>query len=105
MSNVWQTRYRLLLEQLEALADQLSGKEPITQPVLEEQTERLLTGVVMLLRQHRLNKRGQCNYCGSRWRLWHGHPLCTVYRSVDFAMRQPLDVVRKRLREDEAKRL
>jgi hypothetical protein len=101
VSNVWQTRYRLLLEQLEALADQLGGEESITQPVLEDQTARLLAGVVVLLRQHHINKRGQCNYCGwSRWRLWHGHPLCTVYRSVDFAMRQPLDVVRKRLRED-----
>jgi hypothetical protein len=100
VSNVWQTRYRLLLEQLEELADQLSGEEPITQPVLEDQTVRLLAGVLMLLRQHQLNGQGQCKYCGWRWRLWHGHPLCTVYRSVDFAMRQPLDVVLKRLRED-----
>jgi hypothetical protein len=52
VSNVWQTRYRLLLEQLEELADQISGEEPITQPVLEDQTVRLLAGVVMLLRQH-----------------------------------------------------
>jgi hypothetical protein len=61
---------------------------------------RLLTGVIMLLRQHQLNKRGQCKYCGWRWRLWHRQPQCTVYRSVDFAMRQPLDVVRSRLHED-----
>jgi hypothetical protein len=31
---------------------------------------RLLAGVVMLLRQHRVNKRGQCNYCGWTWWTW-----------------------------------
>lgn len=100
MSNVWRTRYRLLLEQLEALADQLSGEEPITQPVLEDQTVRLLAGVVMLLRQHHINKRGQCKYCGwtrRTWRLWHRRPQCTVYLSLDFAMSQPLDLVWGRL--------
>lgn len=102
MSNVWQTRYLLLLEQLEALADQLSGEEPITQPVLEDHTARLLTGVIMLLRQHHINKRGQCNYCGWTrriWRLWHRRPQCTVNLALDFAMGQPLDLVRRRLRE------
>ena len=44
MSNVWQTRYRLLLEQLEALADQLSANEPIPQPVLEDQTGAVACG-------------------------------------------------------------
>jgi hypothetical protein len=100
VNNVWQTRYRLLLEQLEALADQLSANEPIPQPVLQDQTVRLLAGVVMLLRQHQLNSQGQCNYCVWRWRLWQRQPQCTVYRCVDFAIRQPLDVVRRRLRED-----
>jgi hypothetical protein len=60
----------------------------------------LRAAAVMLLRQHQLNKRGQCKYCGWRWRLWHRQPQCTVYRSLDFAIRQPLDVVRRRLRED-----
>jgi hypothetical protein len=100
VSNVWQTRYRLLLEQLEALADELSSEEPITQPVLRDQTVRLLAGVVVLLRQHDINKRGQCKYCGWRWRFWYTQPQCAVYRCVDFTMRQPLDVVQRRLRED-----
>lgn len=95
MSNVWETRYRLLLEQLEELADQLSGEEPIEPAVLTGQTVRLLAGVVTLLRQHRVNKRGQCKYCRStRWtrRLWHRRPQCTVYRGIDFALTQSLDV-------------
>jgi hypothetical protein len=45
------------LEILEKLADQLQSKEQVTPTELEEQTMRLLTGVVMLLRQHRANKR------------------------------------------------
>jgi hypothetical protein len=96
VSNVWQTRSRLLLEQLEALADQLSGEEPITQPVLQDQTVRLLAGVVMLLRQHQVNKRGQCKYCGwtrRTWRLLRRRPQCTVYLALDFAMNQSLDLV------------
>jgi hypothetical protein len=103
VSNVWQTRYRLLLEQLEALASQLSGEEPITQPVLQDQTVRLLAGVVMLLRQHQVNKRGQCKYCGwtrRTWRLLRRRPQCTVYLALDFAMNQSLDLVWQRLLVD-----
>ena len=102
MSNVWQTRRRVLLEQLEALADRLGRKEPIALEALEEETVRLLTGVMMLLRQHHVNKRGQCQYCGWTrwsWRLWRRRPQCTVYIGLDFVMRQPLDMVR-RLLED-----
>jgi hypothetical protein len=38
----------------------LSSVEPLEPAELTEQAVRLLTGVVMLLRQHRVNKRGQC---------------------------------------------
>ncbi len=103
MSNVWKTRNRLFLEYLEKLAGQLRGKESIAPAELEEQLLRLLTGVVMLLRQHRLNKRGQCKYCGWAswtWRFWHRRSQCTVYRCLDFAMRQPVDAVWRRLLED-----
>jgi hypothetical protein len=96
VSNVWETRYRLLVEQVEALAVQLRAEEPIDPSALEEQTVRLLAAATTLLRQHRVNKRGQCNYCGWMrpvWRLWRRRPQCTVYRSLDFALRQPLDVV------------
>jgi hypothetical protein len=61
---------------------------------------RLLTGVVMLLRQHCVNTQGQCAYCGRRWRFWQKQPQCTVYRCLDFAMRQPLNMVWQQLRED-----
>lgn len=96
MSIVWETRYRLLLEQLEELADQLRNKQQIAPVALEEQTVRLLAGVIMLLRQHRVNERGQCQYCGWTrwtWRLWRRRPRCTVYRSLEFAMKQRLDMV------------
>jgi hypothetical protein len=102
VSNVWPIRRRVLLEQLEALADRLGRKEPIALEALEEETARLLAGVIMLLRQHHVNKRGQCKYCGWTWwtwRLWCRRPKCTVYLSLDLAMRQPLDMVR-RLLED-----
>lgn len=92
-----------MLERLEELTDQLRGNEPIPPAVLEEQTVRLLAGVVMLLRQHRVNKRGQCHYCGWTrwtWRLWRGRPQCTVHLSFGFAMRQRLDVVWSRLLVD-----
>jgi ubiquitin C-terminal hydrolase len=100
VSHVWETRYRLLLEQLEELADQLRSEQPITPTALEEWTVRLLTGVIMLLWQHRVNKRGQCQYCRWTrwtWRFWHRRPQCTVYRSLDFAMRQNLDMVWRQL--------
>ena len=96
MSNVWEARYRLLLKQLEELANQLGNEQPTELAILEEQTLRLLTAALPLLRQHRVDERGQCNYCGwarLRWRLWRRRPQCAVYRSLDFAMRQPLEVV------------
>jgi hypothetical protein len=102
VSNVWETRYRLLSERLEQLADRLTTEQPIATADLEEQTVRLLAAVVMLLRQHKLNKRGQCRFCTAprRWRLWQRRPQCTVYRSLDFAMRQRPDAVWSRLLVD-----
>lgn len=100
MSNVWETRYRLLLERLEELAGQLRSEEEIVPAALEEQTERLLTGVVMLLRKHHVNKWGQCKYCGWTrwtWRFCRRRPRCTVYRSLDFAMSQCMEIVRQQL--------
>lgn len=95
MSNVWQARHRLMLERFEELADRFRNEQPIAPRALEEQTVRLLTGVVMLLRQHEVNKRGQCRFCAAscRWTFWRRRPQCTVYRSLDFAMRQSLDTV------------
>jgi len=95
VNNVWQTRHRLVLEQLEKLADQLRGKQQIAPAVLEEQTVRLLTSMVMLLRQHNVNKRGQCRFCATsrHWQFWQRRPRCAVYRTIDFVMSQSLDVV------------
>lgn len=96
MNNVWQTRCRVLLEQLEAIARKLREGEEIASSAREEYVVRLLAGVVMLLRQHHINKWGQCRYCGWTRRTWqfrHKRPQCTVYLSLDFAMSQPLDLV------------
>ena len=102
MSNVWQNRHRLMLERLEELADQLRNKQQVAPAALEEQTVRLLAGVVMALRRHRVNKQGQCRLCTTsrRWRFWRRRSQCTVYRSLDFAMRQSLDAVWRQLLED-----
>jgi hypothetical protein len=68
VTNVWETRSRLFLEELEKLAEWLSSDAPKVPASLEEQTVRLLVMVIMLLRQHRINKRGQCQWCG--WTRW-----------------------------------
>lgn len=52
--------------------------------------------MVLLLRQHQVNKRGQCRFCKwpqPGWPLWRRCPRCTVYRAFNFAIGQPLDVV------------
>jgi hypothetical protein len=64
---------------------------------------RLLADVLMVLQQHRVNKWGQRQYCGRTrwtWRLWRRRLQCTAYRSLDYAMRQRLDVVWRQLLED-----
>lgn len=102
MSNIWETRSRLFLEELEKLAEWLSSDAPKTPAALEEQAVRLLAMVVILLRQHQVNKRGQCQYCGWTrwtWRLWRRWRRCTVHQALDLAMGQSLDVVWWRLLE------
>lgn len=93
MSDVWEIRNRLILAYLEKLAHQLRSKEPVELTRIEEQTVRLLAALIMLLRQHRVNKRGQCRYCSWRiktWRFGHRRPQCTVYRDLNFALYQHL---------------
>lgn len=69
MSNVWETRHRLFSEELQQLAEWLCDDEPRASAACEEQTVRLLAMAVTLLRQHQVNKRGQCQLCGwTRWR-------------------------------------
>jgi hypothetical protein len=93
VSSLWETQYRLVLRQLEEFAERLGGAKPMAPAVLEEWIVRLLATVLMLLRQHRINKHGQCRFCGWTWRFWRRRRRCTVYVALDYAMRQSLDVV------------
>lgn len=96
MSNVWGTRYRLLGEELSQWVEWLSGEEPGKQAGLEERIVQLLATVLMLLDQHHVNKRGQCQFCRAtrwKWRFWHRRRRCTVYGALDHAMGQSLDVL------------
>ena len=102
MNDFWDTRHRRLTHQCEKLANRLSGKEAPGQVLVEEQAVRLLTGVVLLLRRHKLNKRGRCRACaapGRIWRFWLRRPPCTAYRDLNFAMSQGMDAVWWRLLE------
>lgn len=100
MSSVLELRHRLLMEYLERLADRLQCEEPVAPEECKEPLVRLLTDVVMVLRQHRVNNKGQCNYCRRArwpWRFWRSRPQCAVYRCLDFALRQPLDLLWRQL--------
>ncbi len=84
------------MQQYEKLVNQLSGTEAPGQVPVEEQAVRLLTGAVLVLRQHKPNKRGRCWACaapGRVWRWWLRRPTCAVYRDLSFAMSQRIDVV------------
>ena len=96
MSHVWETRHRLLVEQLEQWIEWLSGEEEREPAAVEELAVRLLTGTVHLLKQHEVNQRGQCRFCGWtkwRWRLWRPRRRCTVFQAVDRAMTEGIEVV------------
>jgi hypothetical protein len=83
---VWQTQ-RLFLELFQKLAEWLSDDEPIAPVVLEEQLAMLLAVAITLLRQHHVNKRGQCLLCGWtrwKWRFWRRRRRCTVHQAVEF---------------------
>lgn len=74
----------------------LSGEEPTEPTAVRELTVRLLTGVVTLLKQHEVNKRGQCKFCGWTkwyWRLWRPRRRCTVFQAADRAMHEGIEVV------------
>jgi hypothetical protein len=86
----------LFLEELEKLAEWLISDTPKTAAVLEEQTVRLLATTVILLRQHQVNKRGQCQFCSwTRWtrQLSRRRRRCTVHQALELGMGQSLDVV------------
>lgn len=96
MNSSWETRSRLFLEELEKLAAWLHSDAPRAPAALEEKTVRLLGVAVTLLRQHRVDKRGQCHFCG--WTGWTLRPRrrrqrCTVHQALDFGIGQTLDVV------------
>lgn len=96
MSSSWETQYRLLHENLADLADGLSSERQIAPAVLKDHTVRLLAGLVMSLRQHEVNKNGQCRYCSrliTMWRFWRRRPRCTIYRNLSFALSQGSDEV------------
>jgi hypothetical protein len=60
VSSVWETRYRLLVETLENIVEQLGDKEAPTPTESTEQAVRVVVGVLALLGQHHVNKHGQC---------------------------------------------
>ncbi|MCA1676966.1 MAG: hypothetical protein LC799_33920 [Actinobacteria bacterium] len=94
--SVWETQHRLFFELLQKLTEWLSDDEPRAPTALEEQLARLLAVAIMLLRQHEVNKRGQCQFCGWtrwRWRWWRRRRRCTVHQALDLALGQSLDVV------------
>lgn len=96
MNNDWETRSRAFLEELEKLAEWLSSDAPKSSTALEEQTVRLLAVAVTLVRQHRVNKRGQCQLCGGTrwtWEFWRRRRECTAYQALNLGMGQSLDVV------------
>jgi hypothetical protein len=100
VTNVWETRHRLLLERLETLACQLKEDQLIAPTAFKDRAIRLLAGEVMLLRRHHVNKRGQCKYCRrTRW-LFKRRSQCSVYFCLDFAMCQPMQIVWRRLHEE-----
>lgn len=95
---MWEIRQRLLLEQLERLTERLSADKQPESAVTIEYTLQLLTIVVMLIRQHRINAQGQCDFCGwTRWSWRLRRPRCTVFRAANFVMNQSVDVVRWQL--------
>ncbi|MGH3795839.1 MAG: hypothetical protein ACRDSP_13225 [Pseudonocardiaceae bacterium] len=82
MTNVWQTRNRLLTERLDHLID--SGDEDLA---------RLAAAGYLLLTRHQVNKYGRCRYCcRSHW--WpRRRKICTVVEVFAVAMTQPFTVV------------
>lgn len=103
MSNVWQTRHRLFAERLHDLAEWLGDGGPRDPAVLDEELARLLAVALALLRQHQVNKRGQCQFCNwTRWsrRFWCRRRRCTVHQAMDLGLGQTLDFVWWHLFED-----
>jgi hypothetical protein len=94
VSSVHETRYRQLQAELKEFTDQLSGTKEISPAKTKNQIIQTLTVVNLLLRQHQINKRGQCKFCSRprwRWMFWSRRPPCTVYRTASFVMRQEPD--------------
>ena len=94
--SVWEMKHRLWTEQLQQWVEKLSGEKPVEPEVVKELAVRLLAMAVILLRQHAVNKRGQCRSCGRpvrMWRFWGTGHRARCVGLFDFAMGQPWDMV------------
>lgn len=100
MIHVQEVRYQLIFEQLEQWVEKLGDEDPVKPEEVKELAVRLLAMAAMLLRQHEVNKRGQCKFCGCapwNWRFWNRRPQCTVCSTLSFAMEQEFAVTWWRL--------
>lgn len=69
VSSVHETRYQQLYKMLNELAGQLSGKRAVSPVETRDRIVRVLAVVALLLRQHHVNKWGQCKFCAlPRWK-------------------------------------
>jgi hypothetical protein len=87
MSDVWGVKHRLLLERVDVLHRDMDV-------IADEEIARLVCAAYVALRQHRVNKRGQCRHChrpGSWWP--RRRKTCTVHQVFAMAMEQPFPVV------------
>lgn len=83
--SVWQTRHRLLSEQLQYLLHGNPTEE-------DEEVVRVLIAAGVLLAQHQVDKRGRCRYCyDSTWP--RRRKPCTVHQTFAVALNQPIKMV------------
>lgn len=78
-------RYRVVGAELQRLTDTLATGETVLDRESAERLIRILGGVSLLHRMHRVDRNGHCTICRARHKFWQPgtrHDICSVYAAL-----------------------
>lgn len=86
-------RYRVVSAELQRLTDTLATGETVLDRESAERLLRILGGVSLLHRMHRVDRNGHCAICRAKHKFWQPgtrHDMCSVYAALSLHMGRAL---------------
>ncbi|AYY12602.1 DUF397 domain-containing protein [Actinobacteria bacterium YIM 96077] len=87
------SRYQVINAELQNLTNQLLAGDTVLDRESSERLVRILSGVALLHRMHRVDRNGNCTICRTKSRRWHPtsrHDVCSVYAALSLYLGRSL---------------